>query len=157
MILREMELLVDTIVREVRQDLIIGQETVHHVTSTTTGADVIIPITMEIKNVILKEVHQKTKMIMDVDVMIVDMTDETIITKAMKMIDMGTVKTTKATGAMVRTTVVHHREIKSIKMEEIQDHETHVMIQEVHKVQTQEDWTHDQVQDRTNALTRDRL
>ena len=107
---REMELLVDMIVREARRDLIIDQETVRRVTSTTTDMDVIIPITMEIKNVISKEVHQIPKMTMDV--VIVDMTDEMIITKAMAMIDMGMVKTAKVTGAMVRTTVVHHREIK---------------------------------------------
>ena len=107
---REMELLVDMIVRGARRDLIIDQETVRRVTSTTTDMDVIIPITMEIKNVISKEVHQKPKMTMDV--VIVDMTDEMIITKAMAMIDMGMVKTAKVTGAMVRTTVVHHREIK---------------------------------------------
>ena len=158
MTLREMEPLADMVVREVRQDLIIDHETVHHVISITTDADVIIPIIMETKNGILKEGHRKPKMSMDVDVvMTVVVTDEMITTKVMAKIDMDMVKTVKMTVVMVRTIVDHHRDIKSIKMVEIHGHEIHVTIQEdqVHKVRTQEDWTHGQVQDRTHVRIRD--
>ena len=111
---------------------------------------------MEMKNVISKEVHQKPKMNMDVDaLMIVDVTDEVITEVVMAKIDMDMVKITKVTEVMVRKIVVNHQDIKLIKMEGIQDHEIHVTIQEVHKVQTQEDWTHAQVHDQINVLTRD--
>ena len=153
--LREMALLVVMVVQEVRRDLTIDQETVHHVISTTTDADAIHLTTMEMKSVISKEVHQKPKMNMDVDeVMIVGVMDE-VTEEVMAMIDMDMVKTTKVTEVMVKTIVVNSQDIKIIKMEEIQDHEIHVMIQEVHKVQTQEEWTHAQVQGQTHVLTRD--
>lgn len=153
--LREMALLVVMVVQEVRRDLTIDQETVHHVISTTTDADAIHLTTMEMKSVISKEVHQKPKMNMDVDeVMIVVVMDE-VTEEVMAMIDMDMVKTTKVTEVMVKTIVVNSQDIKLIKMEEIQDHEIHVTIQEVHKVQTQEDWTHAQAQDQTLVLTRD--
>ena len=58
--------LVVMVVQQVRRDLTIDQETVHHVISTTTDADAIHLTTMEMKSVISKEVHQKPKMNMDV-------------------------------------------------------------------------------------------
>lgn len=155
--LRETAPLAVMVVRQVRRDLTIDQETVRHVISTTTDADEIHRIVMETKNVISKEARQKPRMTMDVDeVMIVGVKDEMIPTEVdMVKIDMVMVKTTKVTEVMVKMIVVNHQGIKLIKMEEIQDHEIHVMIQEVHKVQTQEDWTHAQVQGQTHVLTRD--
>ena len=156
MSLRETAPLVVTVVRQVRRDLTIDPETVHHVTSTTTDVDAIHQRTMEMKNVISKEVHQKPKMNMDVDaLMIVGVTDEVITEVVMAKIDMDMVKITKVTEVMVKKIVVNHQDIKLIKMEGIQDHEIHVTIQEVHKVQIQEDWTHAQVHDQIHVLTRD--